>query len=394
MTYTYAVLGGGRQGTAAAYDMARFGDAMTVRIADLDRATAEASAARVNRLLGTDIARGFGLDVTDERALEEFLADADSFLSAVPYWLNPKITEVAIRARASMCDLGGKTDLVLEQLKLDEAAVAAGISVVPDCGQVPGMGTSLMVYAMSLLDRADHVTMWDGGNDQNPRPPFNYISTFNMAGLTNEYYGEAIFLRNGRVTRVPTFLREDYEEVEFPEPIGVMEAFVAGGGTSTAPWTFEGKVQTLQNKTLRWKGHFEQWKAVMDMGLMDLEPIMVNGVPVVPRDVLHACVGPKITAGPDDRDFVIIRIKAQGVKNGKPAEATVELFDSFDEETGFSAMERTTGWDGAIVAIMNARGVTPRGVKPVEIAVPVEPFVAELRRRGFALSERVEAAGR
>jgi len=314
----------------------------------------------------------------------------DSFLSAVPYWLNPQITKVAIRARASMCDLGGKTDLVLKQLKLDPAARGAGISVVPDCGQVPGMGTSLMVYAMSLLDRTDHLLMWDGGNDQHPRPPFNYISTFNIAGLTNEYYGEAVFLRNGKVTRVPTFLREDYEEVEFPEPIGTMEAFVAGGGTSTAPWTFEGKVQTLQNKTLRWKGHFEQWKFLIDTGLMDLEPVLVNGAPVVPRDVLHACVGPKITAGPDDRDFVIIRIKAIGEKDGRPAEATVELFDSYDESTGFSAMERTTGWDGAIVAIMNARGVTPRGVKPVEIAVPVEPFVAELRRRGFALTERVE----
>ncbi len=389
MKYTYAVLGGGRQGTAAAYDMAKYGDAKAVLIADIDRAAAESSAQRVNDLIGSRFASGVVLDAADEGALEPFLAGVDSFLSAVPYWLNPAITRVAIRSRASMCDLGGKTDLVLEQLKLDRAAEEAGIAVVPDCGQVPGMGTSLMVYAMSLLDRTDHVFMWDGGNDQRPRPPFNYISTFNIAGLTNEYYGEAIFLRNGKVTRVPTFLREDYEEVEFPEPIGTMEAFVAGGGTSTAPWTFEGKVQTFQNKTLRWKGHFEQWKTVMDMGLMDLEPVMISGMPVVPRDVLHACVGPKITAGPGDRDFVIIRIRAVGEKDGRPAEATVELFDSYDEETGFSAMERTTGWDGAIVAIMNARGVTPRGVKPVEIAVPVEPFVAELRRRGFALTEQV-----
>jgi lysine 6-dehydrogenase len=390
MEYTYAVLGGGRQGTAAAYDMARYGDAKAVLIADIDGQAANASARRVNGLSGSQLARGVELDVTDEGALESFLAPVDSFLSAVPYWLNPAITAVAIRARASMCDLGGKTDLVLQQLELDRAATEAGIAVVPDCGQVPGMGTSLMVYAMSLLDRTDHLTMWDGGNDQHPRPPFNYISTFNIAGLTNEYYGEAVFLRNGKVTNVPTFLREDYEEVEFPEPIGTMEAFVAGGGTSTAPWTFEGKVQTFQNKTLRWKGHFEQWKFLIDTGLMDLEPVMINGAPVVPRDVLHACVGPKIKAGPDDRDFVIIRIKAIGEKDGRPAEALVELFDYYDESTGFSAMERTTGWDGAIVAIMNARGVTPRGVKPVEVAVPVAPFVAELRRRGFALTERVD----
>jgi lysine 6-dehydrogenase len=389
MTYTYAVLGGGRQGTAAAYDMASFGDAKKVLIADLDRRAAETSADRVKALLNTDIVEAVALDVTDEKALETFLSGVDSFLSAVPYWLNPGITDVAIRAHASMCDLGGNTDLVLEQLQKDGAAQEAGIAVVPDCGQVPGMGTSLMVRAMSLLDRADHVLMWDGGNVQHPEPPFNYRCTFNIAGLTNEYYGQAIFLRDGKVTRVPTFQREDYEEVEFPEPIGAMEAFVAGGGTSTAPWTFEGKVQTLQNKTLRWKGHFEQWKAVIDMGLMDLEPVVINGTQVVPRDVLHACVEPRIRAADDERDFVIVKARAVGEKDGRPAEAVVELIDYYDETTGFTAMQRTTGWDGAIVAIMNATGQTPRGAKPVEVAVPAGPFVEELRRRGFSVTEEL-----
>jgi len=212
MGHIYGVVGGGRQGTAAAYDMARFGDADKVMIADIDGGAARASAKRVNGLIGKDVAEGLALDVTDRSELEAFLAPIDSFLSAVPYWLNPAITEAAIQARASMCDLGGNTDLVREQLKLDAAAVDAGVAVVPDCGQVPGMGTSLMVHAMSLLDRADHVFMWDGGNVQHPEPPFNYRCTFNIAGLTNEYYGEAIFLRNGKVTRVPTFQREDYEE--------------------------------------------------------------------------------------------------------------------------------------------------------------------------------------
>jgi len=389
MKYTYAVLGGGRQGTAAAYDMARFGDAKGVLIADIDRRAAEASAKRVNTLLKTEAASAIELDVSDEEALESFLAGVDSFLSAVPYWLNPSITEVAIRARACMCDLGGNTDLVLEQLKLDEFAKEAGIAIIPDCGQVPGMGTSLAVYAMSQLDRTDHLYMWDGGNDQHPKPPFNYICTFNIAGLTNEYYGEAVFLRDGKVTRVPTFQPEDYEEIEFPAPIGKMEAFVAGGGTSTAPWTFEGKVQTYQNKTLRWKGHFDQWKIIIDMGLLDLEPVNINGVDVVPRDVFHACVGPKITATEEDRDLVIVRVKAVGEKDGKPAESLVEVIDYYDEVTGFTAMERTTGWHGAIVAIMNARGLTTRGVKPVETGVPAQLFVDEMKKRGLSLSEEI-----
>jgi lysine 6-dehydrogenase len=389
MKYTYAVLGGGRQGTAAAYDMARFGDAKEVLIADIDRQAAEASAERVNSLLKTRAASAVELDVTDEKALEAFLAPVDSFLSAVPYWLNPTITDVAIRARACMCDLGGNTDLVLEQLELDEPAKEAGVAIIPDCGQVPGMGTSLAVYAMSKLDRTDHLYMWDGGNDQHPKPPFNYICTFNIAGLTNEYYGEAIFLRDGKITRVPTFQPEDYELIDFPERIGTMEAFVAGGGTSTAPWTFEGKVQTYQNKTLRWKGHFDQWKIIIDMGLLDLEPVKIKGVDVVPRDVFHACVGPKITATEEDRDLVIVRVKAMGEKDGKAAEAQVEVIDYYDEATGFTAMERTTGWHGAIVAIMNARGQTPRGVKPVETGVPAQLFVDEMKKRGLSLSEEI-----
>lgn len=52
-------------------------------------------------------------------------------------------------------------------------------------------------------------------------------------------------------------------------------------------------------------------------------------------------------------------------------------------------MQRTTGWDGAIVAIMNARGQTPRGAKPVEVAVPPQLFADELKKRGFSLTEEV-----
>jgi lysine 6-dehydrogenase len=387
MSFTYAVVGAGRQGTAAAYDMARFGDAARVKIADADPGAAERAAARVNRLLGREIAEPFVVDATDGAALRAFLDDVDSFLSAVPYWLNPAIARVAIEARASMTDLGGNTDLVRAQLALSPEAEAAGIAMIPDCGQVPGMGTSLSVYAMSLLDEVDEVTFWDGGNPLHPEPPFNYILTFNIAGLTNEYYGVAHFLRDGRRVEVPTFREEDYETVDFPEPIGRMEAFVAGGGTSTMPWTFEGKLRTLWNKTLRWPGHFAEWKAYMDAGLLETDPVEVGGVPVVPREVLHAVLDPKIRAKPGEPDLVIVRVLARGRRGGAPAEAVVELVDRYDEATGFTAMERTTGWDGSIKAILNARGVTPRGAHPAEIAVPGPLYAEELRRRGFSLTD-------
>ncbi len=387
MSYTYAVVGAGRQGTAAAYDMARFGDdAETVKVADADFQAARRAADRVNRLIGREVARPFAVDAADPAALRTFLDDVDSFLSAVPYWLNPGIARVAIEAHASMTDLGGNTDLVREQLKLSPGAESAGIAMIPDCGQVPGMGTSLTVYAMSLLDETDEITFWDGGNPLHPEPPFNYILTFNIAGLTNEYYGVAHFLRDGRRVEVPTFAAEDYEMVDFPAPIGRMEAFVAGGGTSTMPWTFEGKLRTLWNKTLRWPGHFTEWKAYVDAGLLETDPVEVGGVRVAPRDVLHALLDPKIRAKPGEPDLVIVRVLAKGRKDGREAEVVVELIDRFDEATGFTAMERTTGWDGSIKAILNARGVTPRGAHPAELAVPGPLYADELRRRGFSLT--------
>lgn len=387
MSFVYGVLGGGRQGTAAAYDMARFGDARQVLIADISLEAGQKSAARVNRLIGAPVAEARHVDVTKRDQLKAFLDPVDSFLSAVPYWNNPGITRVAIEAKACMTDLGGNTDLVREQMKLSPQAKEAGIAIIPDCGQVPGMGTSLTVYAMSLLDETEEVMMWDGGNALHPKPPFKYILTFNIAGLTNEYYGVAHFIRNGRHVEVPTFRDEDYETVEFAEPIGTMEAFVAGGGTSTMPWTFEGKLKTLWNKTLRWPGHFAEWKAYLHAGLLETEPIEVQGVRVSPREVLHTLLDPKLRAKPGEPDLVIVRIQAIGRKDGRAARVVVDLIDRYDEATGFTAMERTTGWDGSIKAIMNARGVTPRGVHPAELAVPGPQYAAELRKRGFSLTE-------
>ena len=386
MGFRYAVLGAGRQGTACAYDMLKFGDADSVVLADFSLTAAQAAAARVNALLDTDRADGVQLDVRDSEAVVSFLEEVDAFLSAVPYYLNMGITRAAVQAGASMCDLGGNTDLVREQLNSDAAAREAGISIIPDCGQVPGMGTTLMVYAMSLLDEPDEVFMWDGGLPLNPRPPFDYLLTFNIEGLTNEYAEPPIFLRNGKPTLVPTM--DELEELEFPPPVGRLEAFTTGGGVSTMPWTFQGKLKTLQNKTVRYPGHFGQLRAFYDLGLWKTDPVMVGDQEVVPRELFHALFEPMVSFD-DDKDVVVIRIRATGKKEGRRTEVILDLMDFYDEGTGFTAMERTTGWDAAIVAGMMARGQTPRGAVPVELAVPSSLFVEELAKRGIHVQTSV-----
>lgn len=386
MQYTYAVLGAGRQGIAAAYDMARWGDARRVILADRNLEIARRAAERVNALIGKGTAEPAHLDVTDLKAVEQLLTGVDACLSAVPYMYNLDITSAAISAKANVCDLGGNTDIARQQHTLDAEARKAGVSVIPNCGDVPGMGTSLMVLAIELLDEAVDVYMWDGGIPQKPRPPFDYLLTFNIAGLTNEYAEPAVFLRDWKVTKVETIT--EVETIQFPEPIGTLEASVTSGGIDTMPWTFEGRLRTLQNKTLRHPGHFAQLRSFYDLGLWDLKPIRVGGVEVVPRDVFHALFEPIVTF-PGDKDVVIARVKAVGKRKGRDAEAIVEVIDYFDEATGFTAMERCTGWSAAIVAETMARDGTPRGAGGVETQVPARPFVEELRRRGINVTEQV-----
>ena len=82
MSFNYAVLGAGRQGVAAAYDMARWGDAAHVVLADLDLALADRAANRINTMNGDTVAEAVPLDVTDLDAVEKTLTEVDSFLSA------------------------------------------------------------------------------------------------------------------------------------------------------------------------------------------------------------------------------------------------------------------------------------------------------------------------
>jgi len=385
MSYRYAVLGAGRQGVAAAYDIAKFGQAEEVILADIDLAAAVAGAKRINKLLNQQIAKGIQVDVNDANQLISVLNGVTSLISAVHFTSNLAVTDVAIGMRVNMCDLGGNTGIVRRQLEQDAEAKRAGITIVPDCGMGPGMNISLAVYAMSLLDKQREVYIWDGGIPKNPKPIWHYALTFSIDGLTNEYSGNAHFLRDGKITKVPCF--EGFEELYFPS-LGKLEAFVTSGGLSTAPWTFQGKLERLENKTIRYPGHWAQFRAFAELGLFDLEPVQVGNINVVPRDLFHVLLEPKITDA-DVRDVGVIRTKCVGEKDGRDAEAVVELIDYYDKETGFTAMQRLTGWHASIMAILAAQGKISRGVIPVELAAPGLVIVEEARERGFAIDEQV-----
>ncbi len=391
-TYRYGILGAGRQGTAAAYDLVVRGEAASVTLADIDETAARRAAERVNRLTGQDRATGVRLDVTDRDALVAFLRPLDAFIAAVSYKLNLRIAEAALEAGTSMCDLGGHTATALAQIGLADRAKQRGIAIVPDCGEAPGLANNLMAYATTLLDETDDLLLLDGGLPYRPEPPWDYRVTFAMDGLTNEYAGGADWVRDGKIVHVDTFDPAEYELVDLGDPVGELEAFSAGGG-STVPWTLGRTVPSIRNKVLRYPGHVAQFQAFQDAGFFSEAPIEVDGVPVIPRHVFHALIEPQIRAPEGFEDIVIAHVIATGRRGGKPARAIVDLRAVRDDALGLTGMERTTGWHAAIMCHLIASGAIPPGAFPVEEAVAPAAMVAALRERGLPVTESIDAAG-
>jgi lysine 6-dehydrogenase len=77
------------------------------------------------------------LDAGDLVAVTDLMRGHEAALCALPYYFNESITRAAIEGGCHFCDLGGNTEIVFQQKKLHDAAMAAGVSVIPDCGLAP-----------------------------------------------------------------------------------------------------------------------------------------------------------------------------------------------------------------------------------------------------------------
>jgi lysine 6-dehydrogenase len=377
--YAYLIIGAGRQGTAAAYDLGLFGSARKITLADRSLELAKQATQRVNTLLGSDLCSAIALDASNETVLATTLSEYDCALSAVPYYFNLGITRAAIQAKIHLCDMGGHTGVVKEQLALHDQAIGANISIVPDCGMGPGLINTMGAFAMELLDEPEEIYIYDAGLPQSPQPPWNYELTFHINGLTNEMDGQAVFIRNREIAYVDTLTEPEW--IEIPG-IGRLEAEVTSGGTSLAPYTFLGKLQTYENKVMRYPGHYDWLRGFKELGLFSETPIQVGDQTIIPRQVYHALLEPKIS-NPAVRDVGTIRTRGVGLKDGKRTEVLIDLIDYYDEKTGFTAMERLTGWHCSTMMIFQVQRIVASGVTPHEIAVSPSSFMAQLERRGI-----------
>lgn len=382
MSKTYAVLGAGMQGTALAYDLAKYADPKRIVLGDMSIDQAKKAAWRVNDLVGKAICEPAQVNALDHRNLASFLQPVDVLGSCVPYWIHPRVAKVAISHGTSMVDLGGNTEITLQTLRMDEEAKAAGLTFVPDCGLAPGLVNSLGSYLIENLDTTDSVKLYCGVLPQHPVPPFNYKLTFNIEGLVTEYDYKAVVLRDGEIQLVDTL---DELETLTVEELGEMEAFTTSGGTSTAPYTFQGKVRNYEYKTIRFPGHCRLMKIFKDFGFWGESEIEIHGQRVKPREVFYKVFGESL-AKIKDQDMCIVRAVGTGTKNGQPKTIQIDIFDKEDPHTGFTSMERLTGFSAAIYAEAIAAGEIGPGCLRYETAMSGTRFVEEIQKRGIKLT--------
>jgi lysine 6-dehydrogenase len=381
MSYTYAILGSGMQGTAAAYDLALHGDAESILLGDISLEQAQRNADRVNALVGKNVCTAHEVDALDPEALGKFLDSVDVVLSCVPYWMHPRIAAVAIRHKTSMVDMGGDTAVALETLKLDDQAKAEGVRIVPDTGLAPGLVNDLGNYLMEQFDSTDSVKLYCGGLPQNPRPPFNYKLVFNVEGLVTEYSHSADVIRDGKVIQVDTLAELETIQVD---GLGEMEAFTTSGGSSTAPFTHEGKVRNYDYKTIRFPGHCERMRIFKDYGFWSHEPLKTRSGEAIPVEIFHKLMGEALR-DPNDKDQVIVRGVGMGVKDGSSKTIQVDIHELHDDKTGFTAMERLTGFSTATYAKHLADQACDPGCHRYETAMTGAKFVDEIQKRGIRL---------
>ena len=373
------VLGAGLQGSACAFDLLNTQAVERVILADVRVGTLPHF---LQPFVGGRLAH-VALDVRDADAVRAIYAQCDAVCSAIPYYLNLPLAQLAVDAGVHFADLGGNTAIVLEQQKLDAAAKQQGVSIVPDTGLAPGMVNIIAQHGIEQFESVETVRLFVGGLPQVPEPPVGYQIAYSIEGVVDYYTTPSLVISNGaRETRVAL---SDIEPVRFAEPLGELEAFHTAGGLSTMVYRYAGRIPNMEYKTLRYPGHARIMEAIRELGLFSTEPVDVKGQQVVPRDVFVRVAGEKLRK--QKPDLVALRVEVTGTRDGVRSTRAWEVVDHFDAAHGITAMMRTTGYTLSITSQLQVMGIIPPGVQTPDQCVPPQRYFAMLAERGVIVRD-------
>lgn len=272
------LLGAGKIGSTIAAFLQGSG-AFDVLLADVDAAALR----RAARAAGVDT---LTLDVSKPSALAKAMKGRDTVVSALTFALNPAVAQAALEAGASYFDL--TEDVRTTRVVRGVAKKARpGQIFMPQCGLAPGFVSIAAHHLTRGFDRLDEVRLRVGALPIFPTNELKYNLTWSTDGLINEYGNPCDAIHEGRMIDVLPL-----EGLEHFSLDGVdYEAFNTSGGVGTLCDTLDGKVRTLNYKTIRYRGHRELVKFLMnELRLNDrrdvLKDILEGAVPVTPQDVV------------------------------------------------------------------------------------------------------------
>ncbi len=313
----------------------------------------------------------------EDNAIVDIMRGYDCAIGAVPYRFNYELAKKALKAGTSFCDLGGNDTIVDKELALHEETEKNEIAILPDCGLAPGLADILASFAYSEDCRELRIRV--GGLPQNPQGILKYKIVFSPEGLINEYVEPVRILKKGKITYVDPMT--GLEKLSFGKT--TYEAFYTSGGTSTLPKTFERQLEYLDYKTIRFPGHRDVIKPLLDLGFADTEAIDVDGREVVPRKVLIQLLSQNLSY--ESEDMVLLRVTAEGEKK--------TIYELIDYEKEFTAMARTTAYPAAL----SARLITDHhvaGAIPQEIIIPElvseKQYLRELEKKNIHIEKKTE----
>lgn len=375
------VLGSGLMGKEAARDLVSSTGVTAVGLADIDLKRAQ----QVCDQLNADKLTAYQVNASDKQELANYMRQFDVIINALFYSFNEMVAKTAIEVGVNSVDLGGHIGHMTDKvLAMKEEAAAAGVTLIPDLGVAPGMINILSGQGASKLDKMEEIKLYVGGIPVRPEPPFEYNHVFSMEGVFDHYTDPSLIIRDG-IKQEITSLTE-VERVHFGK-FGPLEAFHTSGGTSTLSISYP-NLKTLEYKTIRYPGHAEKFKLLVDLNLTRVDyEVDVNGQNVNPREVMLKVLDPIVDLRDKD-DAVLLRIKVSGEKAGSPLTYEYEMTTYKDRETNVTAMARATANTISIVAQMLGDGtIAKRGVFPPEQCVPGEVYINKMAERGVDIVE-------
>ncbi len=385
------VLGAGRQGKAAIYDLEQSSAVDRIIAADNKADKRRRVFEKEPHFKKTEVVHvDASVEENTARLLEQYRPEV--VICMLPPHMAPPVARSAMEREIHFVGVSEASEIS----DLHEEAVKRKVSLLPEMGMDPGIDLILGRLALDELDTVWGLHSYAGGIPDARAcldNPIGYKISWTFEGVLESYTRPASLLREGREIRIEgknIFDPEHVHAIEIPE-LGVLEAFPNGDALHYAKmYGMDGGSKDVGRFTLRWPGHCDFWRTMSTLGFLEDKPVEIQGKEISPVEFLVNHLGPRLQFRKNERDVAILKAQAWGFRSGKPIKAAYSMVDTRDVSTGFFAMNRTAGFAASIGAQMILSGeIRSKGVLSPVRDVPPNKFLFELEKRNINVDRRI-----